>query len=384
MPSPSASAGLARTTAAARDGAAPAALPEVLVNGRFLGQRVTGVQRYARETLASLDALLAAGEATGARWTVLVPRGTPVPDFAHLRVETVGRLRGHLWEQLELPWRAGRSLLLSFGFTGPLLKRRQIVTVHDAAVVRMPQAYTRSFRHAYRALVGHVARRAPRTLVVSRFGAEEASECFGVPPDRLRITTEGWQHLERVVADEAILDRLGLRHRPFALAVSSPTPNKNFAAIAAALGLLGPDAPCCVVVGAADGAVFRAAEPAGDALVRAGYVSDAELKALYAQATCFVFPSFYEGFGIPPLEAMACGCPVIASTAPAVQEVCGPAALYFNPARPDQLADRLCELFDDPALQDRLREAGAERVQRYSWDEAARLNLAAVREVLSS
>lgn len=360
------------------------ALPEVLVNGRFYGQRVTGVQRYARETLASLDELLAAGEPSGARWTVVAPRGTPLPAFAHLRVEHVGRLQGHLWEQLDLPWRAGRSLLLSFGFTGPLLKRRQIITVHDAAVVRMPQAYTRAFRHAYRRLVGHIGQRAPRTLAVSRFGAGEASECFGVPPERLRVTTEGWQHLQRVTADDAILDRHALRGRPFALAVSSPTPNKNFAAIATALGRLGPDAPCCVVVGAADGAVFRTAEPAGDALVRVGYVSDAELKALYQHASCFVFPSFYEGFGIPPLEAMSCGCPVIASTAPAVQEVCGPAALYFNPARPDQLADRLRELFDDPALQASLREAGHERVQHFSWTQAARLNLAAVREVLQA
>ncbi|HEY2927876.1 glycosyltransferase family 4 protein [Piscinibacter sp.] len=358
-------------------------LPEVLINGRFLGQRVTGVQRYGRETLHCLDELLASSGGAGARWTVLVPRGTQVPAFRHLVVETVGRLQGHLWEQLELLWRARSRLLISFGFTGPMLKRWQIITVHDAAVVRMPQAFTPGFRSWYRWLVSTIAARAPRTMAVSQFSAREAAECFGAPMDRLRVTTEGWQHLERSTADESVLDRHGLRAAPFALAVSSPTPSKNFAAIASAVALLGPDAPRCVVVGAADGAVFRAAGDASDALCRVGYVSDAELKALYQHATCFVFPSLYEGFGIPPLEAMACGCPVIASTAPAIREVCGDAALYFDPASPLELADRLRAMFDEPALRADMRRAGLDRVRSYSWERAASLSLSAIREVIA-
>ena len=357
--------------------------PEVLINGRFLGQRVTGVQRYGRETIHCLDELLAASGGAGARWTVLVPRGTPAPAFRHLAVETVGRLQGHLWEQFELAWRSRSQLLVSFGFTGPMLKRRQIITVHDAAVVRMPQAFTRGFRHWYRWLVSTIAARAPRTMAVSQFSAREAADCFGVPVERLRVTTEGWQHLERSAADESVLDRHALRGARFALAVSSPTPAKNFAAIARAIALLGPDAPRCVVVGAADGAVFQAEEGARDALVRVGYVTDPQLKALYQHATCFVFPSFYEGFGIPPLEAMACGCPVIASTAPAVREVCGDAALYFDPTNPRSLANRLQAMFADPALRADMRSAGLERVSSYSWERAALLNLSAICEVIA-
>ncbi|MEO8804603.1 MAG: glycosyltransferase family 1 protein [Burkholderiaceae bacterium] len=358
--------------------------PEILINGRFLSQRVTGVQRYARETIHALDELLAETAGAGARWTVLVPRGTLAPAFRHLVVEPLGRLQGHLWEQFELPWRAGNRLLFSFGFTGPALKRHQIITVHDAAVVRMPQAFQRGFRHWYRWLIGTIGSRAPCTMTVSQFSASEATECFGVPAHRLRVTTEGWQHLDALVADDSVLERHGLRGQPFVLAVSSPTPNKNFAAIARAIELLGADAPRCVVVGAADGAVFRAASgAAGDALLRVGYVSDAQLKALYQQASCFVFPSYYEGFGIPPLEAMACGCPVIASTAAAVREVCGNAALYFDPARPDLLAERLRELSADAGLRAEMRAAGLARVRGYSWREAATLNLAAIQEVMA-
>ena len=357
--------------------------PQVFINGRFLGQRVTGVQRYARETLHALDELLAACGGAGLRWTVLVPRGTPQPVFRHLLVETCGRLQGHLWEQLELPWRARAGLLFSFGLTGPLLKRRQIITVHDAAVVRMPATFNATFRHAYRCLVRIIAGRAPRTMTVSQFSAAEAIECFRAPAERVRVATEGWQHLERITSDVAVLDDLGLRQRRYALAVGSPTPSKNFAAIERAIVLLGADAPCCVVVGETDSAVFQddAARGAGD-LLRIGYVSDAQLKALYEHAECFVFPSFYEGFGIPPLEAMACGCPVIASTAPAVREVCGDAALYFDPARPEQLADALRGLFADAAQRARLRKTGTQRLRHYSWDASAKLNLAAIREVM--
>jgi len=355
-------------------------LPEVLINGRFLTQRVTGVQRYARETLQCMDELLAEGAGEFARWTLLTPAGVDAPPLKRIRVESFGRLKGHAWEQIELAWRAKKGLLFSFAFTGPLSLRRQIVTVHDAAVVRIPSAYNWRFRLWYRSLIGRIVSRAPRTIAVSQFSADEATACFGAPASRVRVSTEGWQHLDRVTADESVLDRHGLRNKPFALAVSSPTPNKNFAAIAQALALLGTDAPRVAVAGSADPSIFRSTAAQSDSIVKLGFVSDSELKALYLQAACFVMPSFYEGFGIPPLEAMSCGCPVIASTAPAIQEVCGDAALYFSPHQPQELAEQLRRLFADRRLAQRLSQDGLKRAERYSWKESARLNLAVVKE----
>lgn len=357
-------------------------LPEVLLNGRFLNQRVTGVQRYARETLLGLDQLLADGAGDFARWTLLVPAGVQAPPLQRIRVEPLGRLQGHAWEQTELGWRARKGLLFSFAFSGPVWLKHQVVTVHDAAVFRMPGAYHWRFRLWYRTMVSRIVRRAPRTVAVSRFSAGEAQACFGAPAARLRVATEGWQHLERVVADDSVLDRHGLRGRPFALAVSSPTPNKNSAAIAKALALLGADAPCVALAGSSDPAVFRAAAGAAAGVVQMGFVSDGELKALYQHAHCFVMPSFYEGFGIPPLEAMACGCPVIASTADALREVCGDAALYFDPHQPAELAQQLRRLFADAALAKDMSQRSLVRASAYSWAESARLNLAVVREAL--
>ena len=207
-------------------------------------------------------------------------------------------------------------------------------------------------------LVRRIVSRVPWTIAVSRFSAAEAVERYGAPAERVRVGTEGWQHLDRVKPDESILDRYGLRGKPFALAVSSPTLNKNFSAIAQAIRILGNSAPLCVVAGVANPSIFRAAGDGSDSIVRLGYVSDAALKALYQHASCFIFPSFYEGFGIPPLEAMSCGCPALASTALAVREVCGDVPLYFDPRHPEDLALRLREVFADPALRARMSSNG--------------------------
>ena len=357
-------------------------IPQVFINGRFFGQCITGMQRYARETVACLEELLASGEGAYARWTLLVPRGTPTPAFRYIAMKELGRLQGHLWEQVELPWHARGGLLLSFGLTGPLLKKWQIVTVHDANVFRMPQAFNWRFRLWYRFLVHQLVARSPLTIAVSRFSAGEAVTCYGASPQRVRIATEGWQHLDRIEPDERILDRHGLRGQPFALAVSSPTLNKNFALIVQAIGILDRDAPRCVVAGAASSTIFRNAGDSEHSILWLGYVTDEELKALYQHASCFVFPSFYEGFGIPPLEAMSCGCSVLATTAAAVREVCGDAALYFDPHRPEELANRLREVFSDAALRARISLAGRERAALFSWQESARLNLGFIREAL--
>jgi glycosyltransferase involved in cell wall biosynthesis len=356
--------------------------PEIVINGRFLGQRVTGVQRYARETLLCLDELLAQGEGAWARWTLVVPRGAEMRDLRCIAVEETGRTRGHLWEQVELGWRARNALLVSFGFTGPLALRNQIVTIHDANVIRMPQSFGRCFRVWYRFIVPRVVGRSAMTIAVSQFSASEAEQCYGARPQALRIASEGWQHLDRVKSDPALLDRHSLRGKPFALAVSSPSANKNFGAIAEALRILGKAAPLCVAAGAVDSGVLRRVDTPSTSILPLGYVADAELKALYEHATCFVYPSFYEGFGIPPLEAMACGCPVIASTAPALREVCGDAALYFDPRDPRALAACFEQVFASAPLRSRMAAAGRCRAQEYSWMAAARLNLKYIDECL--
>ena len=337
------------------------------------------MQRYAREMVAELDALLAAGAAPELEWNLVAPRGTEFPRFERLACAHAGLLSGHAWEQLELPWITRDGLLVSFGATGPCFKSQQLVTVHDASVYRVPEAFSWRFRAWYRLVVGHVVRRAPRALAVSEFAAREAVDCFGASAERLDVTAEGWQHLSRVEPDDSLLKQHGLLPQSYVLAVSSPTPNKNFAVVAAAMSRLQDLAIRFVVAGAVDRRVLVSA-PArhDDRVTRVGYVSDAQLKSLYDGALCFVFPSKYEGFGIPPLEAMALGCPVAAARIDAVREVCGEAARYFEPDDAVALERILRSLFESQSERARLAELGRARAARFSWNESARKSLATI------
>jgi glycosyltransferase involved in cell wall biosynthesis len=350
------------------------------INGRFLSQRVTGIQRYAREILGELDALLATGEGgLGTSWRLVAPKGTVFPRLEHIRCAHHGWLSGHAWEQLELPWVTRDGFLVGFGSAGPWFKRSQTITVHDASVCRVPEAFSWKYRMWHRMLIRQVVRRSPRTMVVSRFSAREAEACFGARPARLDVVCEGWQHMQRADADDSILKAYDLAPRGYVLAVSSPTPNKNFAVVSEAMQRLADVPFRFVVAGAADARVFAPGPTFDtDRVIRVGYVSDVQLRSLYENAFCFVFPSKYEGFGIPALEAMALGCPVIASSIDALREVCGDAARYFDPRDGAALARIIRDLFASEREVARMRACGLERAAAFSWRGSARKSLDAI------
>jgi PST family polysaccharide transporter len=356
---------------------------KVFVNGRFLTQRVTGVQRYAREVLAALDAVAADDPSLGLDLEVLAPPGVEPPPLRAIRFRNVGPLSGNLWEQIVLPWAARGALLHSFSATGPLLKRRQTVTIHDASVYTVPFAFSWTFRTWYRFLLRVLATRSPCVLTVSRFSRSEVARYFGCDESKIRVSVEGWQHIRRFEADAGILERHGLRPRRYVLAVSSPTPNKNFRLIARAIeSIEAPDFDV-VLVGSVDGKVFARGEVPRASFVKCvGYVSDAELRALYESAGVFVYPSLYEGFGIPAIEAMACGCPVIASRASALPEVCGDAALYVSPYDAQELASAIVRLMESEDARRALVDKGRARIEAYSWTLAARAQVACMDECL--
>lgn len=320
------------------------------VNARFLAQDVTGVQRFCRETAAALAAL---------RPVELLAPG--------------GRIRGQVWEQLCLPRLVGGRVLLNLGNTAPLVLQRQVVVIHDAATFDVPESYSAGFGAWYRLLHRGLARRGVRVATVSEFSRAAIGRHLGLDPAAIAVLGEGAEHMRRVPADRGILARLGLG-RPYVLAVGSAAPHKNLAALSATAAMLDARGMELVLTGDLASAVFAGAALPQPARLM-GRVEDAGLRALYEGAACLVFPSRHEGFGLPAVEAMGLGCPVVAARAGALPEVCGAAALYADPADPADIARAVAAVLDDAGLAARLAEAGRARAGGFTWAAtAARLS----------
>jgi glycosyltransferase involved in cell wall biosynthesis len=365
-----------------------AEVPQVYLNGRFLTQGVTGVQRSALEIVRALDGELGArsgGGATELQVTVLAPQAAREPPrLRNIGFRKVGKLRGHLWEQLELPVHARRGPLVSFANSGPLVLRNQCVTIHDASVFALPETYVPAYRLWYRWALPRLGRRARRILTDSRFSRAELMRWAAITEDKIEVVPLAANHMLESPADERILERHSLRGKTFVLAVGSQSPHKNLDVVLRALPLVRAIPFDLVIVGAANPQIFRDPPPSSAGRVRRlGYVSDAELRALYQAATCLVFPSRYEGFGLPPLEAMICGCPVIVSHAASLPEVCGDAALYCDPSEPAGFAARIGELLRAPELRTELRRRGLVQAGRFSWAASARSVLQSIDSLLA-
>jgi glycosyltransferase involved in cell wall biosynthesis len=352
-------------------------LPGISINGRFLSQPMVGVQRFAMEVVKAIDALIASGEyaALDGRVEILAPSSVREFPLRHIPVRRCGFGSGYFWEQIEFPLHAHGRLLLNLCMLGPVAVRRQIVVVHDATARALPTNFTALFRAAYGFLIPRLCRRAFRAVTVSEFSRREIGKWYGVDVSNMPVCYEGGDHVAAVPADYGIIDRLGLANRKFFLGVGMSNNKNAKTAIAAFHKSALPDT-MMVLTGMRTFMVNgRQPDIAMDGVVNAGYVSDAELHALYDRALALVCPSRYEGFGLTPVEAMACGCPAIISTQAALVEICGDAALQCSPDDVGELARLMRLLHDDPARRAAMIAAGHARVARFTWDSTARILL---------
>jgi glycosyltransferase involved in cell wall biosynthesis len=355
----------------------------IAINGKFTSQRLTGVQRVAHELTYALARRLGGQENA----TLFVPKNhldDGTSSWISRRV--VPLFRGVLWEQFALPYATSGRTLLSLCNAGPVFKRRQVLMIHDAAVFDLPEGYSTKFRLWYRFSFALLKRNVRHILTVSDFSKARIAARLGIAPDHISVVRNGIDHLDRVVSDPSILRRLDLERDGFVLIVGSLGPGKNLARVLEAVALLaqGRDCPRFVIAGGKNARIFgpeRRDDVSTDRIVWAGYVTDDELKALYEHAACFVFASLYEGFGLPPLEAMYCGCPVIASREAAVPEVCGDAALYCDARSVEDIAAKITYLMDAVEVREEMRRKGRERAKKFSWNAAATELLRVLREI---
>lgn len=350
------------------------AVKRFYINGRFLGQPVSGVQRYGRELIAALDAILSTQRQPAEAWSIVVPE--PVADglsYRNIAVKVLpSRLSGHLWEQGPLAFATRDGVLINLTNTGAVWRRNQISVIHDMSVYRNPEYFSRTYGRWHR-LLGRCLARQAQLVTVSAFSRGEMADIFRMDPADIPIIRNGCDHMLDTPETFDAHERLGLAQSPYFVVLGNQNRNKNVAAAIAAIGHV-PQARL-VIIGGARNHVFGSSERHDDGAGRvhyAGRLDDSEVGGLLRKSAGLVFPSFYEGFGIPPLEALAKDCPVLASDIPPVREVCGDAAVYFDPHDPLALAERMREtLGESPdARRERLRR-GRERLGNLRWSTSA-------------
>lgn len=348
----------------------------IYINARFLTQSVTGVQRVSCEIVKAIDDLLDKAETDLNNYKVILlsPKNIIYTlPLKHIELKSVGMLKGHLWEQLELPLYARKGLLLSLSGTGPLLKYNQLVIVPDSSVAAAPTGFSWLYRAWYKMLIPCLGRIVKKVFTISEFSKSEIVKYFGLKSENISVVLLGCDHLDSLDQEPGILERHSLQRDRYILAVSSMNPNKNFSLILNAIDLINSLDIDIVIAGGTNDKVFAKKDICyRNNLKLVGYVDDIELKTLYANAACFIFPSLYEGFGLPPLEAMRNGCPVIVSNAASLPEVCGDAAVYCNPHDPADLARKIEDVIHNDDLRNVLRQKGVVRAGMYSWNDCAR------------
>lgn len=334
------------------------------VDGSFFAQRLSGIQRYSIELLAALDRIVPPGLVE-----IVTPPGVETPHYTNIKVVSFGTHRGGVWQQLDYPrylrqrgagGLATCNVIPLFGFSG-------IAVVHDVCYRARPDFYTDPrgrLSAAWHCLqYRRIAKRAERIITVSEFSKSEIAKYYGVPASKMDVVYNAWQQMQRIAPDDGVFARHPqLQKGGYYFSMANLLKNKNFPWVLRAAKAK-PDAMFAIAGG---GSLAEEAGRLGLAdlpnVVYLGYVSDGEAKSLMANCRAFLFPTLYEGFGIPPLEAVACGAKqILVSDTPCMREVYGDCAGYIDlDTNPGNVDDTTPPQADPQLL-----------LEKYSWEKSA-------------
>lgn len=338
-------------------------------NGRNLSNPMTGVQRYTSEIIARFPADQILRIAPDAAWS--------------------SGIRGHMWEQVQLPLQLADRLLWSPANTGPLTIANQVLSVMDMSPLDNPERLSPKFAAWYGFLLPKLLRRVRTVLTISEFSRERI--LYHVPEiaDRIRVTPLAADARFRradAVRIETVRRKFGIPTPHYLIALGSLEPRKNLPRLIDAWRIAQqrlPDDISLVLAGGAGKSIVFGSHEFGELpgrTILTGRVDDEDLPALYSGAIASIYVSLYEGFGLPPLESMACGTPVIASHAGAIPEVVGDSAILVDPLDTESIAEGVTKMLDDRAMHKGLRERALQQAMLFSWDETARLTWAGLQE----
>ena len=354
-----------------------------------------GIGRYTRQLVRALLALDTRNEyvlltaSGGLRATYLSFQS--IAEHANVRridLPLSDRSLNILWHRLRLPlWvelvSGALDVFHSPDFALPPVHRaRTLLTVHDLSFMRVPECSAPGLRSYLLRVVPASVRRADVVLADSESTRMDMIELLGVDPDRVRVIYAGVEPCFQRVRDQSVLEAVRNRYRlpaRFVLGLGTLQPRKNFERLIAAYAQMRGEARSGLKLVIAGGlgwmceGIFRRVEELGlqDEVLFSGYVADEDLPALYSMAEVFAFPSLYEGFGLPPLEAMACETPVVASNVSSLPEVLGDAALSVDPLDVPALAQAMLRVLNDAALRAALVRRGVAQARKFTWEQAA-------------
>jgi glycosyltransferase involved in cell wall biosynthesis len=297
----------------------------------------------------------------------------PAPAMAHRA--------GHLWEQAALPLRArGASLIYSPANLAPLVAGGNVIVIHDAAALRHPDAYSGAYVRYQRLMLPRLARRARLVITVSEFSRGELIDVLQLDPDKIVVIPEGVDERFGPEVDPEPAKRAYQLERPYVLFVGTASERKNLNALEHVADLLKAEGVDLVIAGSDRGYLRGGQTP----VRRLGYVPEELLPSLYAGAVVLTLPSHYEGFGLPCLEAMASGVPVVAGNTGALPQTVGDAGLLVDPEDREQLADALATAAFSRETRKKLIAAGLARAKVHSWERTAELTDGAIDRVLTA
>jgi len=371
----------------------------IAIDAHSVGNQLAGNETYAVnliEALAEVD--------QSNQYTLYVTRQSAIDRFANRWPNfNVKRTVPHT-PLVRIPVTLSAELrrnpvdVLHVQYTAPPLAPCPVVaTIHDLSFEHLPETFNRRSRAQLRLTVRRTARKAAQILTLSEFSRRDIVDTYRIAPDRVSVTPAAAPSHFKPIEDETELRKIreiyGIE-RDYILSVSSIQPRKNLIRLIEAYSCLRglrPEGklPQLILVGKRgwlDNETFRAAQrhSANNDIAFTGYVAENDLSALYSGATCFVYPSFFEGFGLPVLEAMQCGAPVIAGNRTSIPEVVGNAGLLFDPFDTNALVQALTRVLDDSEYRAALRIQGLERAREFDWKQTARMTLQAYQKAVVS
>ena len=370
----------------------------IAIDAHSVGAQLAGNESYAVnliEALAEIDQTNlytlyitkpAAIDRFASRWPNFKVRQTlPHTPLVRIPLTLSAELRRHPVDVLHVQ------------FTAPPFAPCPVVTtIHDLSFEHLPETFKRRSRAQLQLTVRRTARKAALILTLSEFSRRDIIETYAVDPERVIVTPAAAPTHFKLVADERELEKIRERYgigANYLLSLGSIQPRKNLTRLIEAYSWLRTSRPASrlpqlVIAGKRgwlDDEVFRAARQDGlnESVKFIGYVPEEDLPALYSGATCFVYPSYFEGFGLPVLEAMQCGAPVIAGNQTSLPEVAGDAALLFDPFDTWALGEAIARVIDHPDYRAELRARGRKRAAGFSWIATARSTLKAYESAAS-